>query len=321
MSHEVETMFVARKLAWHGLGTFVPELVKSDEALVLAGLDWTVELEPAFVADGTEVPNTQITRRSSDGQILGTVGDRYTPIQNHELFEFTDHLAEYGARYESAGSLRDGKNVFTTMVVERPLVVEGDTHIPYLVMASSHDGSMATRALLSPVRVVCMNTLRLAIAKSNRSFTIRHTTNYKQSMDIARKTLGLSFEYLDGFEAEVQAMMSQSVTDSEFDALLDAVWKLDTETELKGKTSRNAKKRDEVKAILLHDPAVKDYRGTAWGALNAFNTWEQWVAPVRKTKNTSDNDAVARSERQALSVITDASGLTERVQKLLVAAR
>jgi hypothetical protein len=72
---------------------------------------------------------------------------------------------------------------------------------------------------------------------------------------------------------------------------------------------------------VLHDPAVAPYRGTAWGALNAFNTWEQWLSPVRKTKNTSDKDEVVRMERQAMAVLRDSSTLTDKVEKLLVSVR
>jgi phage/plasmid-like protein (TIGR03299 family) len=312
-------MFVARKLAWHGLGTFVPEAVHSDEALQISGLDWTVRLEDAYTEDGVKVPDTKLTRRSSDDRVLGVVGERYTVIQNHELFDFTDQLVEYGARYESAGSLRDGKNVFTTMVIEKPLNIEGDTHIPYLVMASSHDGSMATRALLTPVRVVCMNTLRLAVGSAHRSFTIRHTKSAPTRIEEARRTLGLSFEYYDKFEDEVRTLMAQGVTDKQFDDLIDAVWPVDLEN-LKGNT-RVEKKRDEVKSIVLHDATVSPYRGTAWGALNAFNTWEQWHSPVRRTKNTSTTESVVRMERQALSVLRDSSGLTKKVAKMLVDVR
>jgi len=318
MSHEVETMFVARQLAWHGLGTFVPEAVKSDEALVLAGLDWTVNLEPLFTEDGIKLKEAKITRRSSDQKVLGVVGDRYTPIQNHELFDFADNLVEYGARYESAGSLMGGKNVFATMVIERPLVIEGDAVIPYLVMASSHDGSMATKALLSPVRVVCMNTLRLAMKTSHRTFSIRHTSSAQKSIEEARRTLGLSFQYYDEFEEEVHALMAQSVTDKAFDSLIDAVWPIDMEN-LKG--TRVEGKREAVKSILLADPTVQPWRGTAWGALNAFNTWEQWHSPVRQTKLTSNGDKALRQERQAMNVLRDASGITEKVARMLVSAR
>jgi len=311
-------MFVARKLAWHGLGTFVPEAVQSEEALILSGLDWTVSLEPAFAADGTQVPSTKLTRRSSDGSILGVVGDRYTVFDNHELFHFGDSVAEYGARYESAGSLDEGRKVFATMVVERPLVIEGDAHIPYLVLASSHDGSMATRALLSPVRVVCMNTLRLAMAQSHRTFTIRHTASAPSRIEEARRALGLSFQYYDAFEEEVRELMAQAVTDKEFDKLVETIWPIDLEN-LKG--NRNVSKRETVKSILMADPTVAPWRGTAWGALNAFNTYDQWHSPVRKTKETSQNDSVLRMERQASSVLRDVSGLTEKVAKMLVGAR
>ena len=318
MSVEVETMFVARQLAWHGLGTFVPEAVDSEEALKISGLDWQVELQPLYTEVGEMVEGHKLTVRDTDQKVLGVVGDRYTVIQNHELFDISDKIAEYGARYESAGSLREGKNIFTTMVIERPLVVEGDVHIPYLVMASSHDGSMATKALLSPVRVVCMNTLRLAIARSHRTFTIRHTASAQRNMAEARRALDLSFKYYDGFELEVQALMAQVVTDEQFDEIIEKVFPLDI---LKDHQPQVQKKRDGVKATLLHDPTVSPYRGTAWGALNAFNSWELWTAPVRRTKNTSTTDKAARQERQALNVMRDSSGLTEKVNKLLVAVR
>lgn len=319
MAHEVETMFVARELAWHGLGTFVPEAVHSDEALILAGLDWEVYLDDAYTREGLRVPNTKLTRRSTDQRVLGVVGERYRPIQNHDLFDFGDALVEYGARYESAGSLRDGKYVFTTMVVEKPLVIEDDPHIPYLIMASSHDGSMATRALLSPVRVVCMNTLRLAISRAKKSFTIRHTATAPARIEEARRALGVTFEYYDGFEAEVKQLMAQDVTERQFDELIDAVWPVDEEM-LKG-NSRVEKKRDEVKATYLHDPSVNGWIGTGWGALNAFNTWELWKSPVRRTKGMSDDDQTLRQERQALSVLADTSDLTSKVHKMLVNAR
>jgi len=311
-------MFVARQLAWHGLGTFVPEAVKSDEAIVLAGLDWTVNLEPIYTEEGTLIDAAKVTRRSSDQKVLGVVGDRYTPIQNHELFQFADDLVEYGARYESAGSLMGGKNVFATMVIERPLVIDGDPLIPYLIMASSHDGSMATKALLSPVRVVCMNTLRLAMATSHRTFTIRHTSSAPSRIEEARRALSLSFQYYDEFEEEVEALMAQKVTDKQFDSLIEAVWPLQEEM-LKG--SRVLRKREEVKSLLLADPTIQPWRGTGWGALNAFNTWDQWHAPVRKTKLTSDDDSVVRQERQAMTVLRDASGVTEKVAKMLVKVR
>jgi len=316
MAHEVETMFVARELAWHGLGTFVPEAVGSTEALALSGLDWEVRLEDAYTGDGAKIPETKVTRRSTDNRVLGVVGERYTPIQNHELFTFTDDLAEYGAKYESAGSLAYGKYVFTTMVIERPMTLVDDPHIPYIVMASSHDGSMATRALLSPVRVVCMNTLRLAIRNARRSFVIRHTASAPQRIEQARRALGIAFDYYDGFEDEVRALMAQSVTEKEFEALIENVWP-EKEALLSG--SHSERKRHEVKALYQHDDALTLWKGTGWGALNAFNTWELWNSPVRVTKNVDEQ--TVRSERQAMSVLRDGTGLTEQVHKMLVKVR
>lgn len=318
MAHEVETMFTAREIPWHRLGTVVPEAVRSDEAIVLAGLDWEVTLDPVFDAAGNEIGGYRATTRDKDSEVLGIVGERYHVIQNADMFEFVDSLVEYGARYESAGSLRGGKVIFATMVVEDPLVIAGDVHIPYLVIAGSHDASMANRAMLTPIKVVCANTLNLAIRSASRSFTIRHTRSAMSRIEEARRALDVSWRYYDGFEEEVRTLVDQKVTDKEFDALIEAVWP-EVEEELKG--TRVQRKREGVKAMYLHDDSVGDFRGTGWGALNAFNTWEQWEAPIRRTKNTSDNVGYARSERQALNVLRDASTVTDKVHKLLVAAR
>lgn len=329
MSHEVESMFSARQIPWHGLGTITDKALNSRQALKAAGLNWKVTVEPIFaeLADDTriEISDQFAVVRDKDRSVLGIVGDHYTPVQNEEAFAFADALVDLGAKYETAGSLRGGKIIFLTCKIERPLVVAGDEHIPYLVVASSHDGSMSLKALLSNIRVVCMNTLNLALAGTKREFSVKHTPNVASAAADARKALGLSYQYLDAFEAEVSKLMETEMTKRQFDKLIETVF---PESELSfeigdGKETPVEQKRQAVRDIYLDDPTVNAFTGTGWGAVNAVNTWELWTRPVRVTDSVMNLDpSTVRLERQAMATLRGQEGeYTRKAHRLLVAGR
>ncbi len=112
MSANVETMFYVRETPWHGLGTKVMEAPDSETALTAAGLDWKVLQEPVYTGEGELVAGYKANIRDSDRRVLGVVTDRYKVVQNQEAFAFTDELLGYGVRYETAGSLQNGKKVW-----------------------------------------------------------------------------------------------------------------------------------------------------------------------------------------------------------------
>ena len=205
-----------RTTPWHGLGVTTGKLMTSKEAMKLAKLDgWGVTVSPLEVEypDGTreQVPNQFATVRTDTNKLLGVVGDRYEVVQNEELFEFADALVDSGdALYESAGSLRDNRVVFLTMKLDRPVKVADVDFDPLLNVTSSHDGSFAFRAGVSPTVIVCMNTLRLAIDGATHEYTIKHTSNVADRIAQARTALGISFEYYDGFELEIQKLLDKA---------------------------------------------------------------------------------------------------------------
>ena len=188
MAANVETMFSVREKPWHGLGVVVEDAPSSKDALNFAGLVWRVVQKPLFTNSGL-VEGYKANVRDSDNSVLGVVTDRYKVVQNTEAFAFTDNLLGEGVKYETAGSLQGGKRI-----------------TPYLVFSNTHDGSGAVKVAITPVRIVCNNTLNLALSTANRCFSIVHTGDIKGKIDEAKQTLFMADEYMEALGNEFERM-------------------------------------------------------------------------------------------------------------------
>ena len=187
MAANIETMFYTRTAPWHGLGTKVDEALTSKDALIYAGLDWQVLQEPVYTSAGELVSGYKVNVRDTDRNILGIVSDRYKIVQNEEAFSFTDALLGEGVKYETAGSIANGKIVWMLARMPQRYIISGDAIEPYLVFSNTHDGSGAIRVAMTPIRVVCQNTLNLALSGAQRSWSARHTSNVLNRLDEARE--------------------------------------------------------------------------------------------------------------------------------------
>ena len=156
MAANVETMMYVREKPWHGLGVEVSEAPNSEDALRFAGLDWNVRQENVFNSRGGIIKGFKANVRDSDDSVLGVVGDRYKVVQNRDAFKFTDGLIGGDVRYETAGSLRDGKQIWLLAKLPEQQIA-GDAVEPYLCFTNAHDGSSGVRVCMTPVRVVCKN--------------------------------------------------------------------------------------------------------------------------------------------------------------------
>lgn len=197
MAAEVESMFYTREKPWHGLGTRVDEAQISKDALRLSGLDWKVEQEPIYTEEGVQIAGYQANIRDTDRKALGVVTDRYKVVQNTEAFSFTDALLGEGVRYETAGSLQGGRKVWLLAKLPHEQIIAGDRISPYLVFSNTHDGSGAVRVAITPIRVVCSNTLNLVFQTAKRSFSMIHTGDIEGKMKEAHDTLFLADRYIE----------------------------------------------------------------------------------------------------------------------------
>ena len=191
MSHEVENMMYVREKPWHSLGVRVEEAPTSAEAIKLAGLDWTVEGRPIFTDSGIQIPGYVANTRSSDNSVLGVVSEKYQIVQNADAFAFTDALIGEDCRYETAGSLKNGKSVWMLAKLPRTKLLDDDVD-QYLCFNNSHNGMGAVRVFSTPVRVVCNNTLNIALSQASRFWSCKHMGKMEDKLAEASHTLRLA---------------------------------------------------------------------------------------------------------------------------------
>ena len=197
MSANVETMFYVRETPWHGLGTKVMTAPDSREALIAAGLNWNVIQEPIYTEENEPISGYKANIRDSDRRVLGVVTDRYKVVQNHAAFAFADELLGRGVRYETAGSLQDGKKVWLLAHMPHEYIISGERISPYLLFSNTHDGSGAVKVALTPIRVVCNNTLNLALKNAERAWSMIHTGDIQSKNKEASDTLIKAERYME----------------------------------------------------------------------------------------------------------------------------
>lgn len=288
MAANVETMFYTRETPWHGLGTRVEVAPTSADALRMAGLDWEVMQEAIYTDEGNQIAGYKANVRSTDKKVLGVVTDRYKVIQNAEAFEFTDTLLGSGVRYETAGSLAEGKKVWLLARLPREYIIGGERISPYLVFSNTHDGSGAVRVAVTPVRVVCNNTLNLALNTAKRSWSMIHTGDIKEKIQEAKDTLFMAEEYMDNLGKEFERLRQIQMTDEqvmEYIELLLPVEKNASITQL-----RNIKKlREDMASRYFDAPDLQTVGNNAYRFINAVSDFATHANPLRKTSNYKEN--------------------------------
>lgn len=288
MAANVETMFSVRERPWHGLGTVVESAPSSKEALELAGLDWQVHQKDISVLWGRTIPGYKANVRDTDGVVLGVVTDKYRVVQNEDAFAFTDELLGEGVKYETAGSLNGGKKVWILARLPREYVISGERISPYLVFSNTHDGSGAIRVAITPIRVVCNNTLNLALARAERSFSMIHTGNINEKFEEAKKTLFMADTYMEELGKEFERLRSIKVSDAQVEEYVNMLIPLDedaTATQIKNaRTLRN-----DILTRYFDAPDLKVLGKNAYRFVNAASDFATHANPLRRTANFKEN--------------------------------
>lgn len=327
MPAEVETMMYTKEVPWHGLGTYVgDEPILSEDAIVQAGLDWEVAKIPAIglYDDGTDIHECMtdeffLNIRTTDKSVLGCVQGRYTVLQNKQAFEFMDTLAgpKNLVRYHTAGALHGGKRIWLLAEVMGLTVepVPGDPTTPFILLVNGHDGRMPLKALFTSVRVVCQNTLNLALASSRNGITIRHTGKMMEKVDEAKKVLGFATSEVERYKELADHLVQVAMSDAQFDAFLDDLIPLEKDKP----NTRRENVRDKITELWGAGPGTEiiGVRGTAWNALQAVTNYN---THHRSTRGAGGDDDLERVKRLEASWYGQGNDLNQRALSILTAA-
>lgn len=297
MAHEIETAMFVGKGAWHGLGTVLDSPPSIDEALVVSGLNWTVSERP-LLTTGISVGGLQeVTTghkaivRDTDGRVLGVVGAQFKPLQNAKAFEPFGPLVKSGLiDLEAAGSLKKGSRIWILGKIRgaEGEVVPGDTVKGYVLMYQAHDGSLAVSYQKTGIRVVCNNTLSMAVNRGDSGqehrMQFRHTEGINEQIDRLTETFqAASGEFLNALAhftylahkpcaaplPYFRNVLNLNQPQSEV-TILPAVYNDELAEERMKDGKRMLLALEEAYET---QPGVQYGRGTYWQALNAVTYW------------------------------------------------
>ncbi len=238
-STEKYSFYSKKDVAWHGLGQVVQEAKTSTEVIELAQLNWKVEKLPIYckypldsnILDengvkqrGKIVPNLKATVRMDTGEPLGSCSDRYEVLNNIDAFNFIDNIVgQKLAIYETAGALGKGETVFVTAKLPsyiKPTNNDKDIIEKYILFTTSHDGSSAVRAMFTPIRVVCNNTLNMALSNNCGRVNMRHTKNLQDKIKNAMQIMKLYEDYEAKLIYDLATMSKFNITEKQTDIIL-----------------------------------------------------------------------------------------------------
>lgn len=307
------SFFSVKEKAWHELGIVVDKCPNSAEAIKLAGLDFDVDKSPITAtihSDGREIKDKYATYRTDTKEVFGIVGSKYTPIQNRDAFSFFDSIVGEGAAiYETAGCLNKGETIFITAKLPEYIKVgKNDLIEQYLFLTNTHDGSGAVQAMFTPVRVVCNNTLNIALRSNTNKVMIRHTANAKDRLEAAHKIMGISHKLVLELGDIFNAMARIKITDANLKGLIQYAMVPNKEVfgKLQAKEEVSARFEAMCEEVLVYahtspTQQMPTTKGTLFGAYNAITGYYQNVkeykAPEKKLASIMDGGVAYHSQK------------------------
>lgn len=315
------SMFYVGTPPWHGLGTrFETPPSNSREAIRAARLDWRVRKAPLLAADpagNIPVPNKYAIVREDRRTVLGVVSDEYQPLQNEEAFDFFDDIIDMGAaQYETAGALGNGERIWILVKLNsEPMLIAGsDTVHKYLLLVNSHDASSSVHIRFTPVRVVCQNTLIVALRQGTRLQAIAHRRGLHQRMARAKQLLEEILSTYRDIERHLQLMAKVKVDQKRLQEYLEAVFPMPTSAHGKDKEELRKQvlsRRNEAVHLFTYGtgnehPSVE---GTLWAAYNAvtelvdhrYRRWRDGYTRLRDIWLDEGSTIKARAYQEAVA--------------------
>ncbi|MBR8205795.1 DUF932 domain-containing protein [Burkholderia vietnamiensis] len=283
--HLVQSMAFTGAEPWHGLGNKLAPKQPLEVWKRAAGMDWRIEeAEVRFVASGNRnlgsihaFPDQKVLYRSDTKAPLSVVGTRYRVVQPEEILEFYRDLTEIGGfQLETAGVLREGRKLWALARTGQSGTLKGKDEINgYLLLATACDGTLATTAQFCSVRVVCANTLAIALGEGNGAVKVSHRSQF--DAQAVKRQLGIAVSSWDSFMVGTKALAERKITDSTAEAFLRRVLTYSTanlpDRETVAVNERAIKAVGQLYAGRGKGSDLASASSTAWGLLNAVTEY------------------------------------------------
>jgi phage/plasmid-like protein (TIGR03299 family) len=252
------------------------------------------------------IPNQKAMYRSDNGDVLGIFKDSYQGHGYQEwLLDNVKSILSSELAIGSAGLLKNGAQAWVSIEMEEMFKSEkaGVEFRPHLLACTSFDGSIATTYKRCIQVVVCDNTLSAGMSEKGQTYKLKHTKYSAVKIGDARDALAIIFDTAEDFEQELNSLVEWEVSDKDFEKVLDILVPVPEDEKNKRGITVAEKKRDEIMALYGNDDRAAQWNGTAFGALQAFNTWNHHFAQVRK--------GAPRVVRNMENVVSDKMGAAD----------
>lgn len=299
MSHELtqtDTMVYAGDKPWHGLGSEIPEGTTVAEGFKLAKLDWLVQLHPVYAEVGSDMikanDNSAVIRMDTK-QILGVVGSQFTPVQNVDAFAAIDKVVGSGiAHLHTAGSLKGGKLVWALLKLPGEIRIKGNDVVgKFVTMISGHDGRTQHMTFVTPTRIVCWNTMQMALGSASNMERTKHTRFVVNRINNIAEKLGQSLKVMDDFGAKAKFLAATEVKSSK--EVEEFLLRLNFEENIQQVTSDRMEKHlegdqaQQIHRLFEHGKGndMPEIRRTYWALFNGVTEFvDHFKTPGGKTK-------------------------------------
>lgn len=307
MAHEISVLengfaeaMYAEKPAWHNLGKVTEKAFTSEECLEQNVLNWEVEKQPIYLGDGSKVEDYFATVRKDTGKTLGVVQSRYEVWQNRQAFSFLDSFAQDNViRYESAMALREGRRV--VLLARMPSVDQvtaKDVSLRYLLCSTSHDGSLAITLQPTSVRVVCANTLAIAMKDGQYRVQVKHTASMEDRLKEARFYLSQFDKAFTQYNDKAKILASVGFDPKQAKEFMETLFPNPKDSATDRVKNNHAKKIQQLRDCYQVEKGLVPELKNTWWCL--FNSVTRYVDHVLTGKGGNDRE---REENRFLNVM------------------
>lgn len=292
MANNTMALATNRVVPWSNLGTNVSNCDTIEDVLYEANLNWNVEGRPIYDVNGQPIPGFLANTRTSDNEVLGIVTPRYEIVQNIDAFDFINNLTKDGLKFEMAGTGKRGKQIWILAKLPNDRDILGDAFNNYIVFTNAHDGTGAVKVCMTPIRVFCSNCLNLAFRNADRIWSARHSLQIGAKIEEAKTALLMADRYMDELAIQADILANTKISDSQIEQTLLKINNIDN----LGSNSLSNRKMNNFYEQLdtfkqYYDMAdIRQFKGTAWGVINAATDFADHASPMRNSANYHRNN-------------------------------